>query len=66
MADRADMHVTPDGELVKVDLSATDGEGTVCLENEARWYIAQGLTTKPQDTGDALTKDDVYGVGSTL
>ena len=65
MADRADIHLIPDGELVSIDLTAADGEGTVCLDNEAQWYVDQKLTTKPAE-GEVLSLDDVYGEGADL
>lgn len=61
---RADESVEPSGDLVSVDLSAADGEGTVCTEAEASWYIAHNLTTKPA-AGAVLSEDDVYGADIT-
>jgi len=65
MADRADNFVSPGGELVGMDLTDTDGEGTVCTRSEANWYEDRGRLAERSDESP-LTKDEVYGADANL
>jgi len=62
---RADESIEPSGVLVGIDLSDTDGEGTVCTEAEAQWYENAGRVV-PRGDANPLSVEDVWGNGSSI
>lgn len=62
---RADESIEPSGALVGVDLSDTDGEGTVCTESEAQWYEDAGRVV-PRGNANPLSVEDLWGNGASI